>query len=182
MRRHADGGNAHAAEIALGANLARSCLFIATLLVAMPCRAFPEYPGIVQATLRLSAPPACTLCHTDPNGGQGTAQQKFALTLKQFGLTNMEDFKELETVLQDVDACNVDSDGDGVPDIVELQKGTNPNDGSGPPKSDCGDVKQVPSLQTGCAVASHGAGWGAALVVATLSLGALGRRRPRFSL
>jgi hypothetical protein len=177
MRRPVERRCARAADFLPATRTLRLFPAIAILLVAMPCHAFPEYPAVVEATLRLSAPPACTLCHTDPNGGQGTAQQKFALTLKQFGLPNTEDIKELQAILEDVDACNVDSDGDGVPDIVEIQKGTNPNDGPAGPVSDCGNVRAVPTLQTGCAIGPKPKAPGAAFTAAAVSFAIRFRRR-----
>lgn len=70
--------------------------------------------------------PPCSLCHTRGSTGPGTAQTPFALSAKARGLvasdTNLLNIA-LDAMLRD----EVDSDGDGVPDIQELYDGTDPN-------------------------------------------------------
>jgi hypothetical protein len=76
-------------------------------------------------TIKPYSPP-CSLCHSRGSTGPGTAQTPFALSAKAQGLVP-GDTTSLNTALSAMDKEEVDSDGDGVPDIQELREGTDPN-------------------------------------------------------
>ncbi len=98
------------------------------LLVALaaPAAATGAFPNTIRDTLGLDAAPACTVCHTDPGGGAGTATTPFAESLVAAGLEAF-DRPSLEAALATLEADGTDSDGDGVSDIDELVAGTDPN-------------------------------------------------------
>ena len=129
-------------------------LLVAGFLFCRASAALQQFPGDLKNDLKLANVPDCTLCHGSEAGGKGTARQKFALTLQKLGLSDHLDDAGLAAAVQTDQDCNVDSDGDGISDVEELKRGTNPNDGNGAPSSTCGDVTpSAPALQTGCAVA-----------------------------
>jgi hypothetical protein len=70
--------------------------------------------------------PPCSLCHSRGSTGPGTAQTPFALSAKARGLVP-SDTPSMNAALAAMDTDEVDSDGDGVPDIQELRDGTDPN-------------------------------------------------------
>lgn len=106
--------------------------------------ASPAFPGVVADELGLESPPPCTLCHTVPTGGFGTADTPVGQFLRTRGLlaANVE---SLRTALLAAEAEGQDSDGDGVPDIEELIVGDDPN------SSD----SRVPEPSFGCAAAGR---------------------------
>lgn len=90
--------------------------------------ATPTFPAVIAEKLSVAAP-ECTLCHAG-TPGPGTAVTPFAKTLKTRGLVpNNED--SLKTALDAIAAEGKDSDGDGTPDIRELEDGTDPNSAPG---------------------------------------------------
>jgi hypothetical protein len=93
----------------------------------------------------LATTPDCTLCHANDLGGKGTISTYFGRTLLREGAEGNDDEGALKAALGAMDRQHVDSDGDGVPDIDELQMGTDPNDGPGPSNA-------LPTPQTGCAL------------------------------
>lgn len=99
------------------------CLLFA---LAAPAAATGAFPNVIRDTLALDDAPACTVCHTDPGGGAGTATKPFAVALVAAGLEAF-DRASLETALATLETDGTDSDGDGVGDIDELTAGTDPN-------------------------------------------------------
>ena len=68
----------------------------------------------------------CSVCHLRGSTGPGTAQTPFALSMKARGLEPGNN----SSLLASLDALNrdmVDSDGDGTPDIQEIENDTDPN-------------------------------------------------------
>lgn len=88
--------------------------------------ASPSFPAIVQEATSAPAVPSCTLCHTSPSGGSGTANTPFAKYLKTRGL-RPGDGDSLRGALQAMVGERHDTDGDGTTDAVELKAGGDPN-------------------------------------------------------
>src|SRR5450432_2653577 len=103
------------------------------LMISRPAAASIEYPGLVKnywdvKKLPVTGADGCALCHTTDPGMLGTANQKFALTLKNFGLQSLND-NALKAALDKSKSKMSDSDGDGSSDYEELTVyGTNPDD------------------------------------------------------
>lgn len=97
--------------------------------LARPAQATPNFPGVIQSALGLSSPPPCTICHLTSVGGPGTAVQPFALYLKSRGLVPYDE-ASLRAALQAAAAERHDSNGNGIDDIDELTRGTDPNAGA----------------------------------------------------
>jgi hypothetical protein len=105
------------------------------LLVALlvPCAgrdalATPEYPAVIDATFGTDCPQLsrCLICHTSAKGGQSTAVQPFAQTLRPYGLARGHDGGALQAALTALPATT-DSDGDMKPDKDELMVCGNPS-------------------------------------------------------
>jgi hypothetical protein len=112
---------------------ARSSLMAALLVSAMPSRASatPEYPAVIDASLQLPDPcprplSRCLICHTTARGGQRTAEQLFAITLRDYGLTRGNEGATLQNALGMLPE-ETDSDGDGESDKEELRGCGNPS-------------------------------------------------------
>lgn len=129
-------------------------ILLACLLVVTTGHAFPQYPPAIKSHLGLAKEPGCTTCHQTDPGQRGNASKQFAFVLKQLGLdTSTPDTNALGVALDSDRACNVDSDGDGTLDIVELQQGSDPSDANGEPVSDCGDTSYTgPYPKVGCSL------------------------------
>jgi hypothetical protein len=67
----------------------------------------------------------CTLCHTDNIGSKGTANRPFAKTIKKHGISASSSTADMTKVLEELG--DEDSDDDGVSDLEELLKHTDPN-------------------------------------------------------
>ena len=104
-------------------------------MIPRPAAASSDYPPLVKSywgvkKLPVSGADGCPLCHTSDPGMLGTANQKFAATLKSFGLTSSND-GALRAALDKNKSKKTDSDGDGFSDYEELViDGTNPNSAS----------------------------------------------------
>jgi hypothetical protein len=102
-------------------------------LIPRPAAASIDYPALVKSywgvkKLPVAGADGCPLCHTTDPGMLGTANQKFALTLKSFGLQPLND-NALRAALDKNKSKMIDSDGDGTSDYEELVLyGTNPDD------------------------------------------------------
>jgi hypothetical protein len=96
--------------------------------VAREARATPEYPIVLDATFGTSCPQLsrCLICHTSAKGGQSTAVQPFAKTLRGYGLARGHDGAALQAALAALPATT-DSDGDMTPDKDELMVCGNPS-------------------------------------------------------
>lgn len=164
---------------------------VCALLVARVASATPNFPVAVQSDLGLAAPPDCSLCHTDGDvGGRGTANQPFAVHLRERGLVAF-DTSALKSALEAIAAEKIDSDGDCTDDVDELKAGTSPN--TADPGGCDGGAPATPSAiaagpSYGCAVAAAGAGGrpGGTIALALalvfgLALGYALSRRRRFA-
>jgi hypothetical protein len=92
-------------------------------------RATPEYPFVLDAALETSCPrplSRCLICHTTARGGQRTAVQPFAESLRDYGLTRGGDGTALQSALLAL-PDETDSDEDGVTDKDELVDCGNPS-------------------------------------------------------
>lgn len=151
-------------------------LLLALCGTATHAAASDSYPDDIKRKLSLSelpvAPPSCTLCHSDDEGGAKSVVKPFGLSLMRAGATGGH-LPSLLAALDVLEDEGEDSDGDGIPDIAELRAGSDPNlgaDGSAP--------EQVPLPQTGCGVHAGGPAAGAwSLTVCALLW--LARRRRR---
>ena len=114
--------------------LVAACL----LLISHPAAASIDYPPLVKSywgvkKLPVTGADGCPLCHTTDPGMLGTANQKFALTLKNFGLQSLND-NALKAALDKSKSKMTDSDGDGYSDYEELVLySTNPDDANDHP-------------------------------------------------
>jgi len=112
------------------------------------------FPGQLQQRLGLAqipyGPLGCQLCHKDDVGGYQTAIKPFGRAMLTAG-TMGGSVPSMLSALSTLEQTGTDSDRDGVPDIAELQAGTDPNvaevvDGEPPPAP----IEDVPLPQTGC--------------------------------
>jgi MYXO-CTERM domain-containing protein len=101
-----------------------AALGLAALAWAPSAHAKPEYPGVIGFDLGLTYQVPCSVCHLAENTGASTAITPFALSLKARGFA---DAASLTSALNQLKADNFDSDGDGVSDVAELVRGTDPN-------------------------------------------------------
>ena len=143
---------------------------LALSLLAGAAQASRRFPPAVQAQLGLGYTIRCSLCHVNGNTGPGTANTPFSISARARGLTG-GDTHGLRAALALMSADGVDSDGDGVGDIAELLRGTDPNVFGAVPI----EGRVDPSY--GCASAEGGVAALFALVAAI----ALRRRRHRQS-
>jgi MYXO-CTERM domain-containing protein len=107
-------------------------LLAGLLLAAGPAAASSGYPAEIKAHLGLSYTPPCSLCHTNGVTGYGTVNTPFGKSMRARGLVCCN-LTALDTALDALAAEKTDSDGDGIPDITELQNGTDPNTAGGGP-------------------------------------------------
>jgi hypothetical protein len=131
-------------------------------------RASPAFPGTLQRALELDQAPSCTICHSTPNGGFGTATTRFAEYLEARGLRAGNE-ASLERALAAAEGERHDSDGDGRSDLDALQAGADPN----------GSL-DVPPFEAGCQASVAGTVQARAIWVTLLALAgwcARGRRR-----
>jgi len=107
------------------------CAAAALLTAATSARAVPSYPKKIESTLGLDYTPPCSICHENGQTGNGTPIEAFAWSLRARGLTSNRN--SITTALTADQNDDVDSDGDGIPDIKELEDGTDVNS----PANDC---------------------------------------------
>jgi hypothetical protein len=122
---------------ARGAECVPAGLMVAALLLGVSnAKASPNYPAIIDQQLGVSCPrplTRCLICHVTAAGGEGTAKQPFAMTLKNdYGLSGGKAGRELVKALEAL-PDDLDTDGDGTPDLEELKNCGNP---SGPDLSE----------------------------------------------
>ena len=140
-------------------------------------RASENYPAIVDRRVEVECPnplSRCLICHTTAAGGEGTANQRFAVTLRDYGLDSGKAGRELAMALQELSEIS-DSDGDGATDLEELAACMNPSGaelGAGPGFG-CNGARMATARGE-----RRGAPAGAAWLIALLALVLLGRSRP----
>lgn len=117
------------------------------LLFTSGAAASTSFPDEVKAHLTLSSSPPCSLCHEGGVTGYGTVTTPFGKSLRTHGAV-AQNLGSLDAALDQMAAQKTDSDGDGIPDIVELKNGTDPNRAGG-----VAPAKQ-PDLAYGCAPAT----------------------------
>ena len=109
-------------------------LGIATFGVALAIsgRAFaePNFPAEIQSHLNLTYTPPCTFCHATAQGA-GPVTTKFGQSMLAAGLTI--NVSSVGPALDKLKADNTDSDGDGMPDIQQIEQGFDPSTGLAPP-------------------------------------------------
>lgn len=152
------------------------CLASASWLA--PAYATPEYPPVLDAVSNTSCgePAArCLICHTTARGGQGTAEQLFALELRKLGLNHGHDPNLLRSVLARLSDAT-DSDKDGLPDKLELSECGNPSgdDLQGGPEYGCDGAQLAPHA---AARGAHSPALGALALGLAALLVHFGRRR-----
>ncbi len=100
--------------------------FLPLALVAMTgvALARPEFPESLQKATGSPCVPQCSVCHESVNGG-GPADQPFAKSLGDYG--GYEGSDAIQAGIDGLKQDNVDSDGDGVGDVEEFRRGTDPN-------------------------------------------------------
>jgi MYXO-CTERM domain-containing protein len=183
----------------LAASLAAFCLTFGAGKSAFASETFPEeitkYLETQGSKVAPVCPVGCILCHTTPNGGEGTSRPEgFVVTLgaqselgyvmrmsmgpAPFQMGRPETvgpaLKDLETLPCPGTSAPCDTDKDGMDDVAELRLGRNP-DGAG-------DLADCPKYGCGASVAPvrptarhvHGA-----LAVGLLGLAAFLARRRR---
>ena len=90
-----------------------------------------NYPGIIERHTGVECPrplTRCLICHDTAAGGEETANQVFADTLRALGLSGGKAPRELAAALEDL-PDDQDSDGDGTPDQEEIAACMNPSGG-----------------------------------------------------
>ena len=103
-------------------------LLLLAVAVAAPlsARATPDFPAAIGRDLKVSTPPACTICHATNEGGAGTVVKPFGRYLISRGLVPFDE-SSLAGSLAAAQGEKHDSDGDGIPDVDALQRGLDPN-------------------------------------------------------
>lgn len=141
------------------------------LLSSSSAWAIEEFPVALQNRLRLGYTPPCSVCHESGLEGIGTVSTPFGLNMRWRGL-NANDAQSIYTAVDKLGSDRADSDGDGVPDVEELQAGTDPNRYGNAPLL----AQQEPGF--GCST-SPGLGERHLISAVLLALGLSGFRRRR---
>jgi hypothetical protein len=158
----------------------------ATSSIAVPARANPGFPMLLQQNVPMPCLPPCTICHQTNAGGYGTIRPGSigASWKDMFGLDGGQ-LNSLVPALMAARSSNYDSDMDGIPDVTELAMGENPSDATNAmplcnasggsttatPKYGCAHVAPRGKVDDVAAVASA--------IVALLGVAALRRRGAR---
>jgi hypothetical protein len=109
--------------------LLASCLALASLGLSARVWATPNYPNVLNSGLGVDCPSPnsrCLICHSTARGGQTTAVQPFAQSLRKYGLDRGYADSVLADALKRL-PDDTDSDGDGTPDKEELMRCGNPS-------------------------------------------------------
>lgn len=153
------------------------CVGSALLAVPLDARASATFPEALRNKLGLQQvagpPPGCQLCHRDDLGGLKTATKPFGRALLKAGAMGGS-VPSLLAALSTLEADGTDSDVDGVPDVAELEAGTDPN--TAPDSAEPPPAPQVPLPETGCSI---GRGPSSSLGSMALMLFLLATRRCR---
>jgi hypothetical protein len=118
----------------------------AACAVTQQAEATPPFPPFIQQYWNLNYTPACTICHTTPTGGLGTANTPFGVYMRSRGLRAYDLFS-LQTALDANKAEMQDSDGDGDTDYAEILSGNDPNGNAG---------GETPNFGFACSLAKPG--------------------------
>lgn len=102
---------------------------LALLLAAAPARGTPGFPDALAAHLGATARPSCSVCHAGGATGNGTVTTPFGAAMRARGLVAFDE-GSLAQALDRMAADQIDSNGDGVTDVEELQQGLDPNAGA----------------------------------------------------
>jgi|GEM_PF-1228081 len=135
------------------------------VLCSRSAAASPSFLSVLSSEAQ--AKTDCTVCHSTPSGGFGTATTPFAAYLRSRGLVAASD-ASLITALKAARAERHDSDSDGALDVDELAKGTDPNvaDQAGGATSPL----SPPAYGCGARIAPHSAApWPAGVGLAALT-------------
>ncbi len=126
-----------------------SLMFLLCLLGGGTARATPGFPGVIASHLGLDFQPPCSVCHATESGG-GPMAKPFGLALQQRGM-RASDGVSLRGALDSLERDEVDSDGNGVPDVAQLRSGLDPNTGLqlGGPEIEYGCFNRVASQRRG---------------------------------
>lgn len=143
-------------------------LLALALTAPLVARATPDFPAAIARDLQLAAPPPCTVCHANNEGGAGTVVKPFGQYLISRGLAPF-DASSLAGSLAAAQGERHDADGDGVTDIDALKQGLDPNGASS-------HAPQIEDPTFGCSSTGDIGSTGLLLLVVGLRL-ALARRR-----
>jgi len=139
-----------------GRRIAACAAFVFLLFVPSLAPATPDYPVAIDVIMGTSCPypnSRCLMCHTTARGGQGTAAQRFALELRDYGLNRGRDAALLQAALMALPE-DQNSDGDGESDKEELLRCGNPSGedlGIGP-EYGCDGARLAPHADEGSGV------------------------------
>src|SRR5689334_22048844 len=153
-------------------------LAMALFASAKSARASEPFPDAIKTQLKLAEAPLCTVCHLTLIGGLMTVTKPFGRNLMQkYGL-RMGDLAGLQNAISQAQTNGDDSDGDGVGDIAELIRGTDPNVPEGgtavdEPRYGCYCSVSLPAPASSAAAA----GLAAAVVLAGMRRRAVRRAR-----
>lgn len=107
----------------------RTTLALVLLLGTLPARsaaASEDFPDVLKNDLGLPKAPDCAVCHQGAVHNYDSVRTPMGLALRARGV-GAEDGSALIRALGLLADEGVDSDRDGVGDIIELQMGTDPN-------------------------------------------------------
>ena len=99
----------------------------ATLGAGSAAQATSGFPDTIVAHLGLSFMPPCSVCHASASGG-GPMAKPFGVALQERGLSPGDD-GSLERALDQLETDAIDSDGNGVTDVMQLRAGNDPSSG-----------------------------------------------------
>ncbi len=158
----------------------RVSLFTAALGTAIAwsaaAGATPDFPGVIQQVVGSAAPPLCTICHNNPNGGLGTVTTVFGMYMRSRGLVPYDE-TSLRNALAAATGEQHSSNDDGITDIQALREGLDPNAPLGASSS----PSQPPPPDYGCgahvAPSSRDTSPAALFLAATAATALVRRRR-----
>ena len=101
-----------------------TALTLSLLVAPGVALAQPDFPDSLQKATGAPCVPQCSVCHDSVNGG-GPIDQPFGKSLGDYGGYQGRD--AIKAGVEGMKQDNVDSDGDGVGDVDELERGTDPN-------------------------------------------------------